>query len=189
MPILRKNGVLTVEEYLEGEKHADIRHEYERGEVVAMIGASRNHNRLTGRIFADLLRHLEDTPCEAFASDMKVRVDDCFYYPDVVVDCDPKDDHDFYLEHPVLIVEVLSESTEQRDRTVKRLAYQSIPGLREYLLLAQDRVRAELYRCSGSGWDLEIYGAGEVMRLASVDLELPLAEIYRGVRLLDSSKT
>lgn len=181
MPIVKRNVTLSIEEYLEGEKYSDIRHEYERGEVVAMVGAGRNHNRLTLSVALALSRHLEGTPCEVFITDMKVRVNDCFFYPDVVVGCDPGDDHDFYLERPILIVEVLSETTEQRDRTVKRLAYPSIPSLREYLILSQDRPRAELYRRSGEGWDLEIYGPGETLRLESVGLELAVDAIYRRV--------
>jgi len=179
--ILKKNVSLSGDEYLEGEQYSDIRHEYEHGEVVAMVGASRKHKRLAGNVFALLHRHLGSTRCEAFISDMKVHVGDCFYYPDVVVGCEPGDNHDFYLEHPVLIVEVLSESTEQRDRTVKRLAYQSIPSLSEYLLLSQEAPGAELFRRTEEGWDLEIYALGEGVHLASVDLEIPLNEIYRGV--------
>ncbi len=182
MPIVKRNVKLSVEEYLEGEQYSDIRHEYEHGEVVAMVGASRNHARIVGNAFTRLHAHLQGTPCEVFVADMKVHVDDCFFYPDVVVGCDPDDDHDFYLERPVLIVEVLSETTARRDRTVKRLAYQAIPSLREYLLLEQDRPRAELYRRGGSGWDLCVYGPGEVIRLDSVDLALSLDELYRGVR-------
>ncbi|BCX80663.1 hypothetical protein MIT9_P0237 [Methylomarinovum caldicuralii] len=182
MPIVKRNVKLSIEEYLEGEQYSDIRHEYEHGEVVAMVGASRNHGRIAGNMFALLHAHLQGTPCEVFMADMKVHVDDCFFYPGVVVGCDPDDDHDFYLERPVLIVEVLSETTAQRDRTVKRLAYQAIPTLQEYLLLEQARPRAELYRRSVTGWDLAIYGPGEQIDLASVGLSLALDEVYRGVR-------
>ncbi|HHJ38838.1 MAG: hypothetical protein AXA67_00330 [Methylothermaceae bacteria B42] len=182
MPIVKHNVKLSVEEYLEGEQHSDIRHEYERGEVVAMVGASRNHGRIAGNVFVTLHQHLAETPCDVFMSDMKVHVDDCFFYPDVVVGCDAEDNHDFYLERPVLIVEVLSETTAHRDRTVKRLAYQSIPTLQEYLLLEQDRPRAELYRRGQPGWDLAIHGPGEQIQLASIDLALAVDELYRGVR-------
>ncbi len=183
MPIVKRNVKLSVAEYLEGEQYSDIRHEYERGEVVAMVGASRNHGRLVLNIALPLRQHLDESPCEVFVTDMKVHVDDCFFYPDVVVGCDADDDHDFYLERPVLIVEVLSETTAQRDRMVKRLAYQRIPTLQEYLLLEQDRLRAELYRRGEAGWDLALYGPGEQIRLASIDLALALDHLYRGVRL------
>ncbi|HEB77845.1 MAG TPA: Uma2 family endonuclease, partial [Methylothermaceae bacterium] len=116
MPIVKRNVKLSVEDYLEGELYSDIRHEYERGEVVAMVEASRNHGRLVLNLALPLRQHLDETPCEVFVTDMKVHVDDCFFYPDVVVGCEADDDHEFYLERPLLIVEVLSENTAQRDR-------------------------------------------------------------------------
>ncbi len=182
MSMLTKDVHLTVEEYLEGEKYAETRHEYERGRVVAMVGASRTHNRIAVNLTTALDVHLRGGLCQVFMADMKVRVDECFYYPDVVVGCDPEDRHEYFLLRPRLIVEVLSETTEQRDRMDKRLAYQALASLEEYVLVAQDRRQVEIYRRTGSdSWNLDSYGESEDVWLKSAELKIPMSEISQGI--------
>ncbi|MBN2700972.1 MAG: Uma2 family endonuclease [Methylothermaceae bacterium] len=173
---------LRIEDYLAGEEISDIRHEFVAGQVFAMVGSTRAHNRVAGNIFAFLHRHLRGTPCEVHMSDIKVRVEaaDAFYYPDVVVSCEPFDPKSVFLNEPTLVVEVLSPSTENVDRREKRLNYQKLPSLKEYMLVAPDETRVEVYRRAGENlWELDVYGPeDELVALASVEARLPLAEIY-----------
>ena len=174
--------ILTPEAYLllENDNKTGTRHEYVNGLIYAMTGASRNHNRINGRLYARLLQHLQGTPCEPYQLDMKVKVqrgnDVRFYYPDVQVSCEEETDL-YYNEHPCLIVEVLSDSTQRTDRTEKRLAYQTIESLQEYVLLSQDSPYLEIYR-RRSEWQRESFTGTQSVTLESVDLTLMVEELY-----------
>jgi Uma2 family endonuclease len=114
---------------------------------------------------------------------MKVHIEaaDAFYYPDIVVSCEPRDDKALFLKAPLLIVEVLWPATENIDRREKRLAYQRLESLREYVLAAQDTRRVEVYRKRESGnWEVDSYGGNESAVLHSVELTLLLDRIYEG---------
>ena len=141
----------SIEDYLEGEQGGDIKHEYLAGQVVAMGGASDKHGLIAGSLYAALLPAARRKHCQLFIADMKVRVDhdtgSYFYYPDLLLTCDPDDkESPYYRRHPCLLVEVLSPSTERIDRREKLFAYQTIPSLREYLLVDPDRRCVEVYR-------------------------------------------
>lgn len=171
-------------DYLAAERAAPVRHEYVAGEVFAMAGASKVHGTLAGNAFIVLRQHLRGQPCGVWVADMKVRVkaDSAYYYPDVVVTCDaadlgptaPKD----YVEAPKLILEVLSDSTEPVDRRAKLLSYRRLESLEEYVLIDQNKAWVEVYRRTPDGWVQEVYEAGDMVRFASVDLALPLNELY-----------
>ena len=110
---------ISPEEYLEGERFSDIRHEYVDGTVYAMAGASADHNRISGNIFTELSNRLRGGRCEAFMNDMKLKTladSRLFYYPDVFVACDPADNAEYFRERPTVIFEVLSKETERTDR-------------------------------------------------------------------------
>ncbi|MHB9102072.1 MAG: Uma2 family endonuclease [Sulfuricella sp.] len=146
---------IPIPEYLEGELRSDIRHEYVAGQVYAMAGAGEKHNLIALNIASRLRSAVRGTPCRAFISDMKVRVgqNDAFYYPDVMVACDPQDTESLYKRSPCLIVEVLSPATEAIDRREKFFAYRSLPSLRHYLLVSQDQRRVEWHSLGeGGGW-------------------------------------
>jgi len=117
---------LTVAEYLESEKSSPMRHEYLAGQVYAMGGTSATHNLIAGNVFARLRAHLRGRPCRVFISDMKVRIEavDFFYYPDVLVICDPEDSEEYFKTRPCLIIEVASPTTALIDKREKLLAYQ-----------------------------------------------------------------
>lgn len=176
---------LSVADYLEGERHSEIRHEYVAGRVFAMVGSTLGHNRVAMNMTFLLRNHLRGTPCSAYMSDVKVRIEaaDAFYYPDVVVSCEPANPRDLFLKAPVLVVEVLSPSTENIDRREKLLNYQKLPSLKEYVLVSPDEIRVEVYRHRGTLLgEVEIHGpADESVVLTSVEARLPLAEIYAGV--------
>ena len=161
-------------DYLSGEALSDIRHEYVDGHVYAMAGASKAHNIIAGNIFAHLRQQLRGSPCRAFVADMKVKVEPsrAYYYPDVVVtgaeqDTAPDAPRDI-LTAPILIVEVLSESTDNIDRREKMCAYGLIDSLQEYLLVDSREARAELFRRRPEGgWEQWIVTPGDTLRLAS----------------------
>jgi Uma2 family endonuclease len=172
---------ITGEEYLQGELISDIKHELIDGEVFAMSGASKNHDRIAGNVYTKLLPLLENSPCEPFSSDVKVKVGGNFFYPDVMVVCDDQTDHPYYSEMPMILVEVLSKSTRRNDETIKRFAYQSIPTLQEYLLIEQDFVDVEVC-CRKNGWLSQHYFLGDEFTLDSIGIILSVEDIYRRVQ-------
>lgn len=171
---------LTEKEYLEGELISDVKHELINGYAYAMAGASKNHERVSAKLIQILANHLEGTPCEPFASDVKVKVADDFYYPDVMVVCDDKTDNEYYTDSPLIIVEVLSKSTRRKDQALKRRAYQSLPSLQEYVLIEQDFVEVEVCRRMNH-WQSEHYFLGDEVRFESIDLTVPVETIYSRV--------
>lgn len=189
----RKFDLCTAESYLEDEKSRQVRHEYLGGTVHAMSGASRRHNRIAGAIYRAMEEKIQAGPCEAYIEDVKVHirtaVSEFFYYPDVMVGCDPTDDQDYYLEKPTIIFEVLSDSTEQIDRREKLLAYQTIGSLQHYVIVSQDKPLVEWVRREGKSWEgISLSGLDEILSFKSVQAELSLAEIYSGVSFDSESK-
>jgi len=184
MAELARKLFISPAEYLEGEKAARVRHEYIDGEVYAMAGGTKAHNEIAGNFYGLLRAHLRGTPCRVFIGDVKVHVAwdwrERFYYPDVVVGCTAGDNDPYVVEQPKLIVEVLSHSTEREDRSDKFYAYRRLASLEEYVLVAQDLRRVEVYRRE-TGWDLDLYEAEGNFSLRSVGVELTLAEVYEGV--------
>ena len=181
---------LTPEEYLERERAAETKSEYFNGEIVAMAGAKWAHNVIAGRMLTKLTNAMEGRPCAALGSDMKVRIEraNLFRYPDVSALCGPvdfyDDEEDVYC-NPALIVEVLSPSTEKYDRTDKFGLYRLIDSLREFVLVAQDRVEVEVFRKGDDGrWRGTALTDGEdMLRLESVGCEFRVAELYVGVEI------
>ena len=183
MPNTARKLPISINEYLEGELISDIKYEYINGEVFAMTGARRAHNIISMELSNILFNHLRGTPCQVFGSDMKIGIFtptlDCFYYPDVHVSCE-KNGHDLYNVEPKLIIEVLSDSTERKDRAEKFHDYRKIPTLEEYVLVAQDSLRVEIYR-KRTAWDLELCGENDQFQLESVELNVVLADVYKNV--------
>jgi len=175
---------LSIEEYLEGEKLTPVKHEFINGDVYAMGGASDRHGLISMNLGSALSMGLPDS-CEVFVSDMKLCYEQnnekCFYYPDILVSCDASDNAPYFRKSPVLVVEVLSGSTERIDRTEKRERYQKIPTLQEYVLIAQDFPKIEIFRRS-QAWRCEEYFIEHSFRLESVDMEFKVSDIYRRIK-------
>ena len=176
---------ISIEDYLEGEQHTDTKHEYLAGQIVAMGGASDKHGLIAGSLYAALLPAARRKGCQLFIADMKVRVnhdsDSYFYYPDLLLSCQPDDrESAYYRRHPCLLVEVLSPSTERIDSREKLLAYRLLPSLREYLLLRQDCVQADLYQLSNEGrWQHTVFTqADEMLALRCLDVAVSLRDVY-----------
>ncbi len=183
---------ITVDDYLQGELQTDIKHEYLDGQVVAMGGASRAHGLLAGGLHALLLPHARRKGCQLFIADMKVRIEhdngSCFYYPDLVASCDPSGREPLYTRSPCLIVEVLSPTTERIDTVEKLLAYRLLPSLREYLLLRQDCMQADLYQLGADGrWQHRQISEGRFV-LNGLDAEVVLADVYVDLDLSAAEK-
>jgi len=186
MTAVEKPQLVTVEEYLEGEKFSEIRHEYIGGLVYAMAGTSDEHNFIVGNLHAALHSHLRGKSCRVFMLDAKVRLqaetDDIFYYPDLMVACDPRDKDRYFKRYPRVVIEVLSESTERTDRREKFLSYTQIETLEEYVLVAQDKMEVTLFR-RANGWQAEILKAPtQSLPLVSIDFSVALPAIYEGVQ-------
>lgn len=180
MNLKYKNDFISIEDYLESERMSDVKHEFVNGDIYAMAGASSNHNRLVTNIVSELRNHLKGSPCEPFASDMKVQVGSDFFYPDNMVVCDHQANENGVTDSPLIIVEVLSKSTRRNDQTLKRTAYQSLPSLQEYVVIEQDLVDIEVCR-SSNHWQSEHYFLGDEVFFKSIDLYLSVAEIYERV--------
>lgn len=172
---------LSEADYLSAELVSEIKHEYVNGEVYAMAGASKNHERLAGNIYRKFGNHLEDSPCEPFASDMKVRTPTSSYrYPDCMVVCDDTSYDDYYAQTPIILVEVISRSTRKTDEQSKRLEYMNISTLEEYVLIEQDYVDVTVFRKS-QDWLPTYYFLGETVTFDSIKLTLAVADIYHRV--------
>ena len=182
-----KRNVISVEDYLAGEEASRIKHEYVDGAVFAMAGATPEHNEIAINITSAIKTHLRGKPCRVFISDVKLRIEiegeETFYYPDVMVGCDSRDKHHLYLRYPKLLVEVASESTERLDRREKRLAYQTVATLEEYLIVSQERPEGTIYRKSNQWQPEDFKGLSETLDLHSIALRLPLPVIYEGVSI------
>ena len=142
------------------------------------------HNLIAASLLFTLRSHLRGSPCRAYMSDMKVQAGTRFYYPDVMVSCGKLHPTATYESAPVLIVEVLSESTEARDRLEKLVAYQSISSLTEYVLVSQDKIQVETYLRGEPGWSRTICSYGDRLHLESIGFECQIERIYEDV--LDS---
>ena len=170
-------------EYLAAERASELRHEYLRGEVWAMAGGTPEHARLALAVGAELRAAVRGRPCVVFSSDLRVRIQDTdrATYPDVTVVCGerraPDDDPDA-VTNPIVLVEVLSDSTEQADRGEKFAHYRRIPSLREYVLVSQDAPRVEVFRRQPDGWLLVEAGPGGSVVLESIGATLLVDEIY-----------
>ena len=192
---------LTPEEYIAFERKAlpdaeIVRHEYINGELIAMSGASRAHNLITINISTALHSRLRGSECETYANEMRVSTPTTtsYFYPDVVVVCEePRFEDDVFdtLLNPIILVEVLSPSTEVYDRREKFAHYRQLASLQEYILVTQDKVLGEHYRrqekqgsvpVPGKDWIFTDFQELEgILPLTSIQCELPLQEIYERV--------
>ena len=173
---------ISVEEYLRLEEEGSERNEYVAGEVYALSGASKRHNRIILNIAARLHEQTRGGPYEVYVAEVKLRAaTDVIYYPDVMVACDPRDEHALMVDTPCLVVEVISPSTGTTDRREKLAAYKRIPSLQAYLIVDQDERRVERHwREKEEWWVQEIAEQGAVP-IPCPATELSLAEIYERI--------
>lgn len=183
---------LTAKDYLDFERNSDIKHEFYDGEIFAMSGAKWNHNVISWNIGGELRQKLKDKKCSVCPGDMRVFVPETglYTYPDLVVVCgEPQfqdDVHDTLL-NPILLIEVLSETTESYDRGKKFQHYRSIESLQEYIMVSQDEARVEKYVRHGDGFWLlsEAVGIHSEIEFSSIECCILLSEIYDKVDFSD----
>ena len=187
MSTLTAQTYLTPEEYLTWERKQPFKNEYHNGQIIAMSGASRAHNRITVDLTIQLGNQLMNSECEVFASEMRVRTSPeiSYFYPDVIVVCgEPRFEDDTFdtLLNPIVLIEVLSPSTAAFDRGEKFEYYKQLASLQEYILISQNSVRVEHYYRQETQWIHNTFQRPEeVLSLASIECEVPLRAIYRRV--------
>lgn len=175
---------ISAEDYLQHELVSDCKHQLIDGEIYAMGGASENHNLLAGNIFSELKNQLKGRPCRTYMADMKVKVAEDFFYPDVMVVCQEDNESDYYKTAPVLIVEVLSKTTRRFDQTQKRLRCQTLPSLQEYVLVEQDKGEIQVFSRK-DGWQSFYYYLGDEIVFYSLDISVPVETLYEQVNIED----
>ena len=184
-----KHNHMTAEEYLAFDRNSEFKHEFANGEIVAMTGASFNHSTLCANFMRGFFTKPHRGDCKIRQSDMRVQVNDAsdtYRYPDIVIYCgDPisSDDKQDTLVNPTILVEVLSPTSEKRDRGQKFHEYRQIESLQEYLIISQDVMRVEQYtRQSNNKWLLTICDGSEaILQMPSIDCEIALADLYDDV--------
>lgn len=183
MANIQQSKYISEQDYLKNELQSEVKHEYVEGHVFAQAGASSNHGRIAGNIFRKFGNFLENSTCEPYISDMKVKTSTGSYrYPDVLVVCD-KDfiDDGYATGSPVIIVEVLSRSTRKIDEQDKLMDYINIPTLQEYMIVEQDFADIAVYRKSDD-WRSKHYFLEQKIVLESINLTLSVEEIYHRVQ-------
>ena len=186
----------TEQEYIQFERASIGKHEYFDGQIYAMTGASRIHNLIAGNTLAMLHRQLRKKPCEIFPSDMRVKVTrtGLYTYPDLVIICGKPEFTDDTLDtliNPLVLIEVLSPSTERYDRGMKFQNYRTIETLQDYILIAQDQYHVEHYSRQNSGqWLLqEAIGRESALTIRSIESTLTLGDVYEKVAITPEHPT
>lgn len=183
MTALPKATPMTVDEYLALERTSEVRHEFLGGELYAMSGASRRHNSLALNLASALRAHLGAGPCRVFMGDVKLHMnfakDDVFYYPDIIVACDPADRDPYFVNSPKVVVEILSPSTERLDRREKFLSYTRLPSLQEYILVDQATPLITVFQ-RDQEWAATDAGPDGTLHIPSLGFRLPVDQIYAG---------
>ena len=187
MTALKQPEFISIADYLAGEEISDVKHEYLGGTVHAMAGATNQHNIVAGTIFGILFGMLRGKPCQPFNSDTKVRIEfpdhTRFYYPDAMVVCESNPASDHFQNQPVVIIEVLSDSTRRADLIEKRDAYFTLPSLKVLIFVEAEFPSVNLHRAkTEGGFAVEHHsGLEATIPLPEIDASLALAEVYERV--------
>lgn len=175
----------TLADYLALEAESDVKHEFWHGEIVAMAGADPVHNRITFDTARAIDRRVEDRGCDIFVADQRVQLNERYVYPDIVILCEEPvfvEPHPRSLVNPAFIVEVISESTADRDRGEKLSAYTKLESLQEYWIVEQTEPRVFQYFRGDGMWHLRVVeGLDAAIDSAYFDLVVPMADLYRRV--------
>jgi Uma2 family endonuclease len=187
MSNLNEQETVSESVYLAGELTSETKYQLIDGQVYAMAGASANHDRIATNLLIKFGTHLKNSTGEPFGSDMKVKANANFFYPDVIVVCDFDESQPVFTDSPTIIVEVLSKSTRKIDETTKRVNYINLPSLQEYVLIEQDFVDIEVVRKS-EGWQSKRYFLGDTITFESIGITLSVADIYHRVKNQDMNE-
>ncbi len=190
--------ILSLEEYLAWESEQDSKYEYENGRIIAMTGGTVPHSQIPANLAALLIPHLRGKKCKVSVSDAKIFIrSGKYYYPDVVVSCDERDRFSRnFLEYPTLIAEVLSPTTESRDRGIKQQNYMVIDTLQTYVLITAEHPRIEIYQRLDRVWEYQSIAIAQtnfeqedpLIHITSINLKFPLSSLYENIDFLDSEQ-
>jgi Uma2 family endonuclease len=181
--VLEHDKTVRVAEYLEFEETATNKHEFVGGQIFAMAGASKAHNRIALNLATRALNAADELNCEVYSSDVKVQIEKIYYYPDLIVSC-KKDKDKYFARRPCAIIEVLSSGTADIDRGEKWQNYQKLKSLQTYILLDQTRISAEVFqRLPDGAWRYEKLEERNKLKIPCLNLELLLSDAYKGVEL------
>ncbi len=188
---IQTQRLMTVAEYLEWEAGEEIKHEYIDGEILDMTGGTRTHSRIIINLTLAIGRQLDDSNCVLHSSEMRIKVRDTRYvYPDLSAVCGQEileDERELTLLNPAFIVEVTSPSSTTYDRVDKRDFYFDVPSIQAYLIVDQDRLRADLYTRAQEGWFVRVFNQlDDVIPLAALNCEVSLAQVYRSIEFAEA---
>jgi Uma2 family endonuclease len=175
--------LMSLDEFLAWEREQPMRYEYAGGVATMMTGGSAAHVRIAMNFALALRQALRGGPSEPFGSDMKIIANGTIRYSDVSVTCRPIDDRDDTVPDPVLVVEVISPSTEREDRGRKKFDYFATPSIRHYAIVEQEARRVDLYTRTGEHWTDEVIEGEAVLKLTAIGVEIGLDTIYEGTAL------
>jgi len=181
---------VSIEEYLEMEQSSIEKHEYYKGEIFAMSGAKMPHNTISKNLLGTLFTKLKGKKCQPYGSDVRIHIESntLFAYPDISIICDEvitRNNDDFNVLNPVVIIEILSQSTKNYDRGEKFKLYRDIPTLKEYILIDSESIHIETFRLNEKNhWELEEYNfATEELYVKAINEKILIADIYEGVKI------
>jgi Uma2 family endonuclease len=178
---LRKS--MTIEEFLEWETQQPLRYEFDGYQPVAMAGGTEQHSAIQRNLAIAVGGRLRGRPCQYHGSDLKIETAETIRYPDGFVVCSPPVRGRTVIPDPVVIFEVLSDDSAQRDLVIKNQEYASVPSVRRYVVASQDKMAGTMFERIGTDWMGHLLHAGSILRMPEIDIELPLAELYEGVDL------
>lgn len=174
---------MAPDEFLAWEADQELKWEFDDFQPVAMTGGTRAHAVVQANLVTALTNRLHGKPCRAYGSDLKIQTGPGYRYPDASVSCTPFPDSEMVVAEPVVIFEVLLASTAGDDRTIKLAEYQSLPSVRRYVMLEQDRVFATVITRTGTGWDHALAGPDGTLAMPEIGVEIPMTELYDGLAL------
>jgi Uma2 family endonuclease len=185
--------LLSEQEYLQFEKESQQKHEFFRGEIFAVAGAGRNHNEIFSNLFIELGTQLRGKPCKPYGSDLRIHIpqNTLYTYPDISIICkdfdfsNERNDETFSAKEPVILIEILSESTQNYDRGTKFRLYRDIPTLQEYIMVDSESISIECFRLNKTNhWELEEYKTtDQILSIPTLNISLSLSQIYEGTKL------
>ena len=177
---------MTLAEFLAWEERQELRYEFDGVRPVAMVGGTRAHASIQRNLAIAVGGRLQGTPCVYYGNDLKVEVAGRIRYPDGFVTCTPGAERDTVERAPVVVFEVLSESTQRTDWTLKNDEYRATPSVRRYVILDQDAIRATVFAREGDEWLGRILRSGDLLAMPEISVAMPLEELYVGVTFADA---
>ena len=176
---------MTVHEFLTWEDMQGLRWEFDGLDPVAMTGGTRSHEIIGGNILVAVQTRLAGGRCRAFGANLKIEVAGRIRYPDAFVACTPGSAKQTVVNDPVVVFEVISESTSRTDRIAKLREYGATPSIQRYVILEQDAIAAMVFVRKGSDLVAETLTAGDTLRMPEIDIEVPMADFYIGIKVSD----